>query len=419
MARSEVVRRVAVLSYHSSPLRDPGAGDAGGMTIYVRRLAEAMTRRGVRTDLFTRAEGDAPRIVDIYPGVRVVSIDAGPRAELDKRGLLRHVDEFAAGIRAFAAGQRASYDVVHSHYWQSGLAGLEVARGWDVPLVHSHHTLGRVKNRFLAPGDVPEPASRLDGEAKVIGSADVLVASTDDEWQQLACLYGATHDNLKTLHPGVDHGIFSPGDRDAARRKLGFGDEAILLYVGRIQRLKGLDLALQALEQLIPALDRKPRLVVVGGPSGPGGAEELARLKTIARTAGIEDAVSFVGPRPHTELVDFYRAADTVVVCSHSESFGLAALEAQASGTPVVGTPVGGLSHIVLDGRSGFLVESRDPTEFAARLKTLLSDKDLRASFSSAAVENSKQFSWDRTANSLVDLYDCLVMERAPEACTC
>jgi D-inositol-3-phosphate glycosyltransferase len=351
--------------------------------------------------------------------VRVVAIPAGPPRPVDKEDLAEHVAEFAAGIRAFSTAQRIRYDVVHSHYWQSGLAARELARAWDVPMVHSNHTLGKVKNRWLAPGDVPEPLSRLQGEAEVIAAADTLIASTDAEWQQLACLYGAPHDRLKTVYPGVDHRVFSPGDRAQSRAALGLGDEAVMLYVGRVQPLKGVDLAIRAAEQLVPALDRPLLLLVVGGASGGRGQEELERLRDLAGSLGISDAVRFLGARPHVELPAFYRAADAVVVCSHNESFGLAALEAHACGAPVVGTDVGGLSHIVRDGESGFLVDSRDPSVFAARLKTILSDSDLRATFGRVAARSARSFSWTTTAALFADLYECLLMEQSPEVCSC
>jgi D-inositol-3-phosphate glycosyltransferase len=414
-----VIRRAAVIAYHSSPLTEPGSGDAGGMTVYVRNLAMALARRSFSTDIFTRATLEAPRIVQVAPGVRVIQIEAGPIERLDKDEIGMYRPEFVAGVRAFALAQRVSYDLIHSHYWQSGLTALELARAWGVPLVHSHHTLGRVKNRFLAPGDVPEAPSRLDGEAEIIERADVLVTSTDEELLQLACLYGAPHDRLKTLHPGVDHNAFHPNGRGEARARLGPGDEAIVLCVGRIQRLKGVDLAIEVVDELRSSLDRPVRLVVVGGPSGRGGQQELERLSELTRSRGLEDRVTFVGPQPHDRLPAFYRAADALLVCSFSESFGLAALEAHACGTPVVGTPVGGLAHIVRDGKSGWLIGSRDPAEIATRLGILLSGDDVWRSFSSDAVESAAGFSWDGTAAEFMDLYECLAREEFPELCTC
>jgi D-inositol-3-phosphate glycosyltransferase len=389
------------------------------MTVYVRELAEQLAAEGPVTDIFTRADGASPRSVELFPGVRVISIDAGPNGPLEKEELTQHIDEFVAGVRAFATSQRIAYDLVHSHYWQSGLAGKELARAWSVPLVHSNHTLGKVKNRMLAPGDVPEPLTRLKGEMEVIAASDVLIASTDEELEQLASMYAAPRDRLKVLHPGVDHRLFLPGDKAAARRELGLGDQAVLLYVGRIQPLKGIDLAIEAVEQLVPALDRPLVFLVVGGASGRSGDAEVERLRSMASTLGIAENVRFVGAQQHPKLPKFYRAADAVVVSSHSETFGFAALEAHACGTPVIGTAVGGLSHVVADGESGFLIDSRDASVLAARAKTLLSDPDLCARFSRAALRSAERFSWERATAEFLELYECLVREDSPEVCTC
>ena len=417
---TDPVRHLAVIAYHSSPLADPGVGDAGGMTIYVRGLAQALARKGLRTDIFTRLDRASARIVAVSEGVRVVNIDAGPPEPLPKTEQLAYIDDFVAGVRAFGTANQLRYDLVHSHYWQSGLVAKQLSSGWGVPFVHSNHTLAKVKNQALAPGEAPEPELRLRGEAEVIAGSDVLVASTDSELEQLACLYGASHDRLKTVYPGVDHALFHPPvSKDEARRALGLADEATLLYAGRIQPLKGLDLAIRATEELSGALERDLMLLVVGGPSGPSGAAELERLKALARSLGVADRVRFLGPHPHTSLPGFYAAADSVVVCSHTESFGFAALEAHACGVPVVGTAVGGLSHIVADGTTGFLIDDRDPAVFAARLKTLLTDDDLRGNFGRAAVGRAAAFDWDRSAAEFLDLYECLASERAPELCTC
>jgi D-inositol-3-phosphate glycosyltransferase len=390
------------------------------MTIYVRALAEAMAGKGVHTDIFTRADGATPRMAEISPGVRVMGVDAGPASPIPKEELWRYVEDFGWGIRALATLQRSGYDVIHSHYWQSGLTAAALVGVWNAPLVHSHHTLGRVKNRFLPPGDTPEPEDRLLGETKVIETADVLLASTEEEQQNLACMYGAPHDRLKMLPPGVDHELFSPGDRGAARDVLGIGgDESVVLYVGRIQRLKGLELAIRSFRELVDLADRPARLLIVGGASGTRGEEEVGRLARLTRSLGIGDRVNFLGPRPHADLPSYYRAADALVVCSHYESFGLAALEAHACGTPVVATAVGGLSYIVHDGVSGFLVDTRDPFMFAARLATLLNDDAIRGSFGREATRRARSFSWQRTADELLELYECLIDERLPEVCVC
>lgn len=415
------VKRMAVIAYHSSPLHEPGQGDAGGMTVYVRGLARALAQRGVHTDIFTRASSAGDRTSFIADGVRVVPIEAGPRGLVPKEDLPNFIDDFVTGIRAFVTMQRLGYDVIHSHYWQSGLTAKVLAESWGVPLVHSHHTLGRVKNATLPPGDEPEPPSRLEGEQQVIAAADVLIASTAEEYHSLACMYKAPHDCLKILSPGVDHEIFKPGDRDAARKALGLDpDRAVLLFVGRIQKLKGVELAIRSLGCLAGDLaSRDPLLLIVGGPSGAGGADELARLHALTQELGLTERVRFEGPQLHTALPEYYAAADVVLVCSHSESFALAPLEAHASARPVVGTPVGGLSHIVNSGVSGYLIDDRDPKLFAVRLVELLSDEARLDSFSKAAFRASLPFSWDNTADSFLELYECLVNERFPELCTC
>lgn len=418
--RSLMHSRVAVIAYHSSPLAEPGAGDSGGMTVYVRALAEASAALGAHTDIFTRATESPAHPVQIVPGVRIVPIAAGPARPVSKDEQFGFLDDFVDGVRAFAAMQRIGYDVVHSHYWQSGLAGTRLARLWDVPHVHSSHTLGRVKNSFLPQGDVAEPVHRLAGEAEVIATADVLLASTDEEYRQLVCLYGAPHDRLKVLHPGVDHARFHPGDRVEARAELNIApSELSILYAGRIQPLKGLELAVRALEQLVPSLGEEVSLTIVGGASGPSGVAEIERLVTLADALGFGGRVVLVGPQRHDRLPTYYRAADVLVMCSHSESFGLTALEAHACGTPVVATAVGGLAHVVRDGTTGFLVGDRDPATFAGRLKTVLADDELRARMRVAAHAASRAFSWERTAATLLELYACLIEERQPEACVC
>lgn len=418
------VRRVAVLAYHSSPLTEPGSGDAGGMTVYVRGVAAAHAAAGIHTDIFTRATSEGGRIARISEGVRVISIDAGPPRVIPKHSMAQYIDEFAAGVQAFAAMQRASYDIVHSHYWQSGLAAIPLAERWGVPLVHSQHTLARVKNLYLAPGDTAEPQTRIEGEERVINRADVLIPSTDDEWEQLSCLYGALHDRMKIIHPGIDHSVFKPNaggsERAETRERLGLTPEhAVILCVGRIQPLKGLSLAVRAAAELAPRLKRELSLIIVGGPSTPSGEAELARLRRLANDLSLGARVRFLGPQHHSELPQLYRAADVLAVCSRTESFGLAALEAHACGVPVVATAVGGLKYVVHNGMSGWLLDSADPSRMADRLLPLLADERLHLSFSEAAAASARRFSWDRTATELLELYSCLIAASAPEACTC
>jgi D-inositol-3-phosphate glycosyltransferase len=389
------------------------------MTVYVRKVAEALWERGVHTDIFTRATASSTPISVLQPGVRVLAIPAGPPGEVAKEELTRYVDEFVDATRAFVSAQGTAYDLLHSHYWQSGLAARVLRQSWAIPWVHSQHTLAKVKNQQLAPGDLPEPADRIAGEEAIMAEADVLISSTDDEWRQLSCLYGVAHDRLKTIHPGVDHDLFSPGDRKAARAELGIGDEAMLVYAGRIQPLKGLDLAIRAVHELRGTIDRDVVLYLVGGASGATGTRERARLQELTHALGLERHVRFVGPAGHTEIPSYLRAADAAVVCSYSESFGLVALEAHACGTPVVATGVDGLAHIVRDGVTGFLVDTRDPESFAARLRILLSDEERWALLSRNALHVARAFSWGRTASGLFELYDCLLHERWPQLCTC
>jgi D-inositol-3-phosphate glycosyltransferase len=388
------------------------------MTVYVRSLASALAREGINTDIFTRAAEDAQPIVRLDDRVRVVSIEAGPRTGVTKDGLPDFVEEFVTGIRAFAQSQRVAYDLLHSHYWQSGIAGVELTSAWRIPLVHSHHTLGRVKNGARARGDVIESVGRVRGEERVAAAADAQVASTSQEWQQLLTLYRASSDSVKVIHPGVDHDLFFPIDREEARAELGIEAGPVLLSVGRIQPLKGIDLAIRALPIVASRISARPVLVIVGGVSGPNGEDEEKRLRRLSETLGVSDLVRFVGPRPHDALAAYYSAADALIVGSHSESFGLTALEAQACGTPVIGTVVGGLPDVVDDGASGFLLPQRDPRIVAARAMLLI-DQRARSHFRSHSMRRAARFSWKQTASSFVELYECLVRADVSEECVC
>jgi D-inositol-3-phosphate glycosyltransferase len=386
------------------------------MTVYVRSVASALAREGITTDIFTRATGGARRVVGLDEGVRVISIEAGPQSEVTKDRLPQFVDEYTAGIRAFGQGQRIGYDALHSHYWQSGMAGVELASTWRIPLVHSHHTLGHVKNGARASGDVIESVGRVRGEEMLAGAADVQVASTSQEWQQLLTLYRASSDSVKIVHPGVDHDLFYPLDRDRARAHLGIGGGPVLLSVGRIQPLKGIDLAIRAVPVLASKLTESPTLVIVGGASGPKGGEEEDKLKRLTQSLGVSDLVHFAGPQPHELLATFYAAADALIVGSHSESFGLTALEAHACGTPVIGTSVGGLPDVVDHGSSGFLLAERDHHVVAERVMQIM---EQRARYRSRAIERAARFSWKKTAASLLELYECLAREDVSDACVC
>lgn len=400
-----MIRRVAYLSMHTSPLLQPGVGDAGGMNVYVHELSETMAARGVAVDVFTRCDrDDLPAIVEVSPGYRVHHVEAGPVAPVPTARLPIFVREYALGVEKYYANSGERPDMVHSHYWLSGWAGLIVKRDMGVPLANSFHTLGRVKDLTRRDGEPPETLLRIAAEHEVIEGSDCVVSSTPLEAEDLLAHYGADPARLCMSPPGINHDVFSPGDRATARRRLGLGEQPIVLFVGRIQPLKGVDVTLAAFRRI---LDRLPdaRLLVVGGPSGPHGPAELGRIQRLIADKGLDERVSLLPPVPHADLVDFYRAADVLHVPSRSESFGLVAAEAQACGLPVVASRVGGLSHAVEDGVSGILVDGWEPADHAAALLGLLTDGERAAEYGRGALEWSERFSWDATANRFLELY--------------
>ncbi|WP_226361749.1 D-inositol-3-phosphate glycosyltransferase [Pseudonocardia sp. ICBG1142] len=404
-------RRVAVLSVHTSPTEQPGTGDAGGMNVYVAQTAIRMARRGVEAEIFTRAtSSEQPSTVELEPGATVRFVAAGPFEGLGKDDLPSQLCAFTAGVlRAEARHDPGWYDVVHSHYWLSGQVGWLARDRWGVPLVHSAHTLAKVKNAALAAGDTPEPRVRVIGEDQVVAEADRLVANTEIESKQLLDLYDADPHRTVTIPPGVDTDRFRPGDRAAARAELGLPAEAVVLaFVGRIQRLKAPDVLLRAAAELVarvPGLRERLVVLVAGGPSGSGLAEPTS-LHELAAELGITDLVRFLPPRAGDELVTVYRAADVVAVPSHNESFGLVALEAQACGTPVVATRVGGLPVAVAEGRSGLLVTGHDISDWADALGELALDPGRREQMGRTAATHAHRFSWDRTTDALLGAYD-------------
>jgi D-inositol-3-phosphate glycosyltransferase len=401
-------RRVAVLSVHTSPLEQPGTGDAGGMNVYVLQTALRIAQRGTEVEIFTRATSSAaPPVVQAAPGVLVRNVVAGPFEGLDKNELPAQLCAFTAGVlRAEARQEQGYYDLVHSHYWLSGQVGWLARDRWRVPLVHTAHTLARVKNAALAEGDPPEPKVREIGEQQVVDEADRLVANTPAEAEQLVRLYGAEGSRVDTIAPGVDLDRFRPGDRAASRARLGIApDETVLTFVGRIQPLKAPDVLLRAAAELRARTPgHRLRVLVVGGPSGSGLGQPAA-LVGLAQSLGITDVVTFLPPQPPAELVHVYRASDVVAVPSHSESFGLVALEAQACGTPVVAADVGGLGVAVADGVTGLLVGSHRTADWADALARLTDAPVLRERLAAAAPGHAAGFSWDRTADALLETY--------------
>jgi D-inositol-3-phosphate glycosyltransferase len=408
--RRRAPRRIATVSLHTSPLDQPGTGDAGGLNVYVVEVAKRLADRGIEVEIFTRAVcRDTPPVVTLVPGVLVRNVVAGPFEELDKNALPAQVCPFTFEVlRAEAAYEPGRYDLLHAHYWLSGQVAAVAKERWGVPLIQSMHTLGKVKNLALAAGDCAEPAVRIRGEAEVVAAADRLVANTDEEARQLVGLYRADRARVVTVSPGVDLALFRPGSAAAARRRLGLpADAVVVMFAGRIQPLKGPDVVLRAAAQLLrsdPALADRLVVVFVGGPSGSEvGAP--GRLSGLAAALGIAGHVRMEPPCPQRALADWYRAATVVAVPSHSESFGLVALEAQACGTPVVAAAVGGLPTAVSDGFSGILVDGHDPAVWARVLAELIGSPQRLARLSRGALAHASGFGWGATADRLIEVY--------------
>lgn len=412
------VRRVAMISVHTSPLEQPGRGDAGGMNVYVDAVARRMARRGIEVEVFTRAtSSDQPRRIEAEPGYAVRHVLAGPFGSVAKEDLPGLLCPFAAQVLRAATpgvlgGPRGRFDVVHSHYWLSGLVGLLVRDRWGIPQVHSAHTLARVKNAALAgDDDRREPHGREIGEDEIAADSDILVAATDVEARQLVGLYGADPGSLAVVPPGVDVAAFAPCFSEAARADsrgaLGFaGYDAVLAFAGRIQPHKGPDVVVRALAEM---RRRHPELrlgaLIVGDASG-SGHREPGRLRALAASLGVAEHVRLIPALPASSLADVYRAADVVAVPSYSESFGLVALEAQACGTPVVAARVGGLPVAVSDGVSGILVDGHVTADWADALAAIALNPMRRARMAAAARRHAEVFSWDATVDALLDVYE-------------
>lgn len=412
------VRRVAMFSVHTSPLHQPGTGDAGGMNVYIVELARQLAVQGIEVEIFTRATtGALEPVVELTPGVLVRHIDAGPYEGLSKEELPAQLCAFTHGVMQVWAGHRPGYyDLVHSHYWLSGHVGWLAAQRWGVPLVHAMHTMAKVKNAALAEGDTPEPAARVIGETQIVRAADRLIANTEEEAGELMRHYDAPAERTAVVHPGVNLDRFRPGtDRAAARARLGLPPDAFVpLFAGRIQPLKAPDVLLRAAALLVdedPSLRGRMVVPVVGGPSGSGLAkpEELQKL---AARLGIADLVLFRPPVGQEQLADWYRAASVLVMPSYNESFGLVAAEAQACGTPVVAAAVGGLPVVVRDGTSGYLVDGHEPAGYAQALRRFLDDPALVDRLGGAAAAHAQGFGWGAAAEATAQVYTAALQER-------
>jgi D-inositol-3-phosphate glycosyltransferase len=399
--------RIAVISIHTSPTASLGQNGNGGLNVYVHEVATAFSDRGIATDIFTRCTPSDPEFEQLTPLSRVIYLPAGQ--DLDKYSLYAEVPGFANRIRQFAVVEDLTYGLIFSHYWLSGevacLLRPRVAAGW----AHVAHTLGLVKNQTLAAGERPEPELRIQVEKEIAAQADLLIASTEDERADLVRLYGADPDHVAVVPPGVDLSMFQPIDRDEARRTIGYGAGRLLLFVGRLERLKGVEVAIRALALLRDRAHDDVRLLILGEDSRDGDESEKDRLKELAAAAGVRDRVDFLGSVAHHELPFFYSAADVCVMPSYSESFGLVALEAQACGRPVVGSGVSGLRSVVRDEVSGYLLDSHDPAMYAERMGRLLDNPELAQQMGRRGRLLAQRFSWTRTADRLQSLFDGVV----------
>lgn len=392
------MKRVSILSMHTSPLAQPGVGDGGGMNVYVRELVSALAHAGLDCTTYTRAwRPDLPQVVNVEPNHRVVHIEAGD-FDLPKNDLVSVVDAFADGVRDHIAATGGT-DVLHGNYWLSGIAGHRLKHELDLPLVMTFHTFARVK----AQGGDPEPVSRENAEASIIGCTDAICVSCTEEERQFRSLYGTPPGTIEIVAPGVEHAFFAPGEKRGARHALRLpNDVPVMLFVGRIQPLKGLDVAIETLARLA---DRRARLVVVGGASGNEGETEVVRIRSLIESLGVADRVDFVAPQAHHILSTYYRAADVVIVPSRSESFGLVALEAAACGVPVVASGVGGLITIVDDGVTGHLVADRSPDVFASHVDRILANPIDAAAMGARAAEKARRYTWSFAAARLRRAY--------------
>lgn len=402
---------------HTSPLDQAGTGDAGGMNIYVCESAQQMAAQGIKVDIFTRrTNNDHPDIVDLGNGVRVMHLNVGPIDGVTKEDLPSYIPELSNAFKA-ALTCKDNYDVIHSHYWISGKVAMPVAAELGIPLVHTMHTMARVKNLNLAEGERPEPMIRVQGESQVVAAADALIANTDAEAASLVSLYEACPDNVFVVSPGVNLDMFTAGSgKQTARKAIDLPKDALVVsFVGRIQPHKGPEVLIRAIAEMVahsPILRCKLVTQIVGGASGGNGAE-VDRLKELVQWLGISDVVRFAPPVERKDLADYYRASDLVCVPSYSESFGLVALEAQACGTPVIASAVGGLRTAVADGISGVLVDGHDPRAWSSVIARLLQEPQRRVLLSMGALEHASHFGWAGTSRGTLDIYDRVLSTQA------
>lgn len=406
--------RIAMLSYHTCPLATLGGKDTGGMNVYVKELTSHLGRAGVQVDVYTRSQDEhVPHVLhDLGYGNRVVHIPAGPEIPLPKPQLATYISDFTKGILQFAADRNFYYDIIHSHYWMSGLAGLSLREQWSSPVIHMFHTLGLMKNRIARSEAEVEGEYRINGEADVIASADRLVAATIAERAQLESLYRAPASKISVIPPGVDLSRFYPIPKDEAKAVIGVPPEdRLILFVGRIEPLKGLETLLHALSLMKSSntSDCCPMyLAVIGGEPDETSEKmnaEMARLLTLRDQLNLQQMVIFLGKRAQNTLPYYYSAAEVVVVPSFYESFGMVALEAMACGTPVVASQVGGLAFLVQDGKTGYVVPDGDYEALHDRLQTLAKNESLREKLGEQAANYARSYDWSNITKKMIDLY--------------
>lgn len=410
--------RIAMLSYHTCPLATLGGKDTGGMNVYVREITRQLGAMGIHVDVFTRSQNEhVPHVLhDLGYGNRIVHIPAGPEYPLPKKELVNYLPQFVQGIEAFANSKGITYDLIHSHYWMSGIAAIELKNKWGTPIVHMFHTLGLMKNRVAQSPEEMEGEYRIEGEREVLKAADKIIAATTAESVQLLWLYHADDSKVLIIPPGVDVCRFYPIPPDEAKEYIGVPPcGRMLLFVGRMEPLKGLNVLIEAIAIMRKneVLKESPFcLAIIGGDPDDGGEQtdfELSRIKVLTEQYGLNDMVTFLGNRNQDSLPYYYSAAEAVVVPSQYESFGMVALEAMACGTPVVASQIGGLAYLVQDGVTGYTVPVDDPHELAKRITSLLQDHDLRDRMGSQAVRLAQDYAWDKIADKLVTVYESLL----------
>lgn len=401
--------RVAMLSIHTSPLAVPGSRDVGGMNVYVLRLAKELASRDIKVDVFTRWNNpDDPLIQEVTDGFRVINVRSGPPRSISRESLYKIKDDIAQSINTFAESEGIEYDVLHTHYWISGVVGLCLVTKWSVPWLHMSHTLGLIKNKYRGPNQPEESLLRLRAEDMVLKSVDGVIAANSIERSEIVNHYQVPVEKVYIAPCGVDLALFSPGDKTEARQKLGIDVNApLVLYVGRIEPLKGLDVLIRAFAVLKADISNA-KLMIVGGTNDKSDKEtaaEIRRLRALAYSLGVLDDVNFCGPKPQEELPYYYRSADICVVSSYYESFGMAALEAIACGIPIVASRVGGLQSTVRDGHNGFLVPAGDHAKLAAAMHKILSAPELRNTMAMHAHKRAHRFSWVRVGDHNLAIY--------------